>query len=185
MPTARDSVQAAVYNGIIYAIGGYAAGSRLTTVESYNPATNAWTTEAPLKVAKSDPGVGTVGASIYVGSGLGNNGGTTDNEKYAAKTNKWKSGAPAPIVQNAACASVVKGHLYMAGGADANGDPLATLESYDPKPVGGNLESMPQATIGAAGVTAANLLYCFGGASNGYPFGTGATFYANVQIYTP
>src|SRR5208283_3113795 len=81
MPTARDSLSAVVDKGIIYVIGGF-NGSRVATVESYNPATDTWTKEAPMLVGKSLPGVGLLGATIVAASGLGNSGWTGDNEGY-------------------------------------------------------------------------------------------------------
>ena len=60
MPTARNSLSAVVDKGIIYVIGGY-SGSRDTTVESYDPATNTWSEEAPLLVGKSTANVGLLG----------------------------------------------------------------------------------------------------------------------------
>ena len=53
-------VSPAVQNGIIYVIGGYAKGARTAgtaDIESYNAATDTWTPEAPLAVAKSLPAV--------------------------------------------------------------------------------------------------------------------------------
>ena len=49
MPTPRDSIYATVSKGIIYVIGGFSSGARLPTVESFNPATNQWTTKAPMR----------------------------------------------------------------------------------------------------------------------------------------
>jgi hypothetical protein len=49
MPTARG--QAAIVtgdDGLIYVMGGYAGSSLLTTVEAYNPVTDAWIARAPM-----------------------------------------------------------------------------------------------------------------------------------------
>ena len=54
MPTGRQDVAIAVVKNIIYVIGGANNVGRLNTVESYDPATDTWTTEAPLLIAKSE-----------------------------------------------------------------------------------------------------------------------------------
>ena len=61
MPTARWATEAVVEKNIIYVIGGVVNGSgngSITTVESYNPATNSWNEEAPLLVAQSQSSAG-------------------------------------------------------------------------------------------------------------------------------
>src|SRR5437660_1625792 len=56
MPTARDALAAASgVDGRIYAIGGEDDNVNLhstSTVESYNPATNSWSTVAPMPTAR-------------------------------------------------------------------------------------------------------------------------------------
>jgi len=70
MPTPRDSIDAVVANGIIYVIGGYNSSSdRLTTVESYNPATDIGLKRAPLSVGKSEPATGLLGSAIVAVGG--------------------------------------------------------------------------------------------------------------------
>jgi N-acetylneuraminic acid mutarotase len=56
MPTARNGLGlAAASNGRVYAVGGYAYGPSavwFATVEEYDPATNTWTTRAPMPTAR-------------------------------------------------------------------------------------------------------------------------------------
>jgi hypothetical protein len=88
MPAATASASAVVKNGIIYVIGGYANGGRTANVESYNPTTDAWTTEASLSVGKSGPAVGLLGSTIAAAGGLTNSGTVTgDNEGYNSTLN--------------------------------------------------------------------------------------------------
>src|ERR1700722_10261996 len=52
---ARDSVAAATGpDGRIYAIGGFDGSNHLDRVEAYDVATNTWSTEAPLPVARGN-----------------------------------------------------------------------------------------------------------------------------------
>ena len=90
MPTARWASEAVVEKttNIIYVIGGAANPSGngfLATVESYNPATNTWTEEAPMLVAKAQSAAGLIGTTIVVADGATNGQGTTgDTEAYDA-----------------------------------------------------------------------------------------------------
>ena len=90
MPTARGSVGAVADKNIIYVIGGY-NGSRLATVESYNPATNTWTEETPLLDGKSEPSLGVFGSTIVAADGYTSGGDNGDNEGYSTTTNAWKA----------------------------------------------------------------------------------------------
>src|SRR5260370_889622 len=48
MPTARDSLAAAVLNGNIYAIGGFSSNTPLDTEEVYDHVSNSWTTSSAI-----------------------------------------------------------------------------------------------------------------------------------------
>ena len=52
MATARDAVGVAVLDGKLYAVGGY-GGGHLSSVERYDPATNAWQAVAPMATARA------------------------------------------------------------------------------------------------------------------------------------
>ena len=60
---------------------------RAATVESYDPATDTWTEEAPLLVGKSEPTVGLVGTTIVAADGLTDTGDNSNNESYDVSTN--------------------------------------------------------------------------------------------------
>jgi hypothetical protein len=82
-------------SGNIYAIGGYSGGVGINTVEKYNPATNTWTTVAPMPTARAGlaAAVDSSGNIYAIG---GTNGGSPQNtvEKYNPSTNTWSSAAP-------------------------------------------------------------------------------------------
>lgn len=110
-----------VENNIIYVVGGINGSGRLSTVESYNPAANTWTEEAPLLVGKSEPSVGRVGNklvgfTILAADGFTLSGETGDNEGYNATTNTWTSLAPDPTARNGACSGGIGAKMYVAGG---------------------------------------------------------------------
>ena len=135
MPISNDSMYAVVENNIIYVIGGCCTGGsvRFSTVLSYDPATNVWSTLASLKVAKSQSAVALFGSTIVSAGGLlSSSDATTDNEGYTAATNTWTPLAPLPSARQAGCFEAAGGTLYFAGGHDVgNGNPVATMDAYD------------------------------------------------------
>jgi N-acetylneuraminic acid mutarotase len=182
MPTARCSAAAVVEKNIIYVIGGYSpsgGGTRLNTVESYTPATNTWTEEAPLLVGKSEPAVGLVGTTIVATGGYSSSGETGDNEGYSASMNSWKSFTSDPTVRNGACAGSIGPQMYVAGGTG----PLTLTESFKvSKNKWTTLAPMPQAAAVPGSAVYKGLLYCIGGSSSGV---IGQGILGNVQIYQP
>ncbi|MGB9195824.1 MAG: kelch repeat-containing protein [Terriglobales bacterium] len=185
MPIGRCSMGATVEKNIIYVVGGVANGERLTSVESYNPATNTWTEEAPLSVGKSEPAVGLVsGKTIIAADGFTSSGDNGDNEGYNAATNSWTSYKSDPTSRNAACGGGVGGTMYVAGGYSGGGPgtPASTLnESFKAaKNSWTTLAPMAQAAMFSAAALYEGELYCIGGQSS-YQ----GSVLGNVQIYEP
>jgi len=185
LPSARDSMGAVVENNIIYVIGGLdQSGNRLNTVESYNPATDTWTEEAPLLVGKSEPSVGLVGTTIVAADGFSPppSRDTGDNEGYDASTNTWTSLNADPVPRNGACGGGIGGRMYVAGGYDGLGDPDMNLtESFNlSKNSWKTLAPLPQATLVSGSAVYKRQLYCLGGAVS-----NGGGVLNNVQIYQP
>ena len=135
MPTARDRFALGDVNGILYAVGGQNySGDNLTTVESYNPTTNSWTTGLPaLPTGREDLAVASVNGLLYaIGGGNGANAlGTV--EAYSPTTNSWITGlASMPTARCNLSVGVVNGIIYAVGGDDGSQNPMATVEAYDP-----------------------------------------------------
>lgn len=97
MRSPRLFLAAASLNGSIYAVGGMpGAPSDLAVVEAYNPATDTWTTRAPMSrgraglalvgVNTSEPGCG--GYLYAIGGGWLNYTGTA--ERYNPSANRWE-----------------------------------------------------------------------------------------------
>jgi hypothetical protein len=122
-------------------------------VESYNPATDSWTEESPLLIAKEGASVGLMGTAltgftIVAADGYTNDFDSGDNEGYDAATNTWTSRTPDPEPRSFACAGAIGTRLYAAGGWDGNGDgpALTTVESFQlSKQSWKSLASEPQA----------------------------------------
>ncbi len=181
MPTARFSAEAVVEKNIIYVLGGDSNASgngNLATVESYNPATNTWTEEAPMLVAKSQSAAGPIGTTIVVADGGTNGGGSTgDNEAYDTATNTWKTLTADPASRYAPCHGSIGPKLYDVGGLFN----YTLNESFQlSKNKWTTLAPALQGNIFSASAVFKGQLYCIGGwASNGGPI------INNVQIYQP
>ncbi|WP_330481444.1 Kelch repeat-containing protein [Streptomyces sp. NBC_00724] len=129
----------------VYAVGGFDAGDNVVgTVESYNPATNAWSTVAPLTTPRAQLAAAAApcplaqkGTCIYaVGGNTGATVGTV--ESYNPATNAWSTVAPltTPRLLLAAaaahCPAGQKGTCVYAVGGDSGQGQLGTVESYNP-----------------------------------------------------
>ncbi len=90
MPTPRLGLAAATVNGIIYAVGGatesgfQSTHSFLSTVEAYDPATDAWTTTTPMPTPRSFLGTGVINDTLYAAGGTIRNTGLTTMEVFTA-----------------------------------------------------------------------------------------------------
>jgi N-acetylneuraminic acid mutarotase len=96
MPTARVYLAAATVNGVIYAAGGLPGSfTDLNTVEAYNPATDSWSTVAPMSIARGglalvgvDTGAPGCGGYLYaIGGGYLDY--TASAERYDPAANVW------------------------------------------------------------------------------------------------
>ena len=183
MPTARWGSEAVVEKttNIIYVIGGVinASGNgAITTVESYNPATNTWTEEAAMSVARGSSAAGLIGTKIVVADGA-NLGGqhTGDNEGYNTVANTWTSLVSDPQARYGTCFGSIGPKLYDVGGLfnyTLNEAFQLSKNSWT------TLAPAPQGNIFSASAVYKGQLYCIGGwASNGGPI------ISNVQIYQP
>jgi len=81
MPTGHDDLAAGVVNGRFYVVGG-SDPSGGTSLTAYDPATNAWTREAPTLTARTRSAAGVVGNILYVIGGGPDNPVVATNEAY-------------------------------------------------------------------------------------------------------
>lgn len=120
MSTGRAMPGAASLDGQIYAIGGFtSAGDALSTVESYDPATGRWRTNAPLPVP-----AGQITDAAHAGRTV---------QAYDPQTNTWQTRAPIPIPRaHPAVAPLGDGQIIAAGGGTKTHTPLSDVELYTP-----------------------------------------------------
>ncbi|MFI8105937.1 Kelch repeat-containing protein [Streptomyces sp. NPDC086023] len=131
----------------IYAVGGMVGFTNAITgaVESYNPATNAWSPVASIPTARASSGVtatacppGQSGTCVYVvGGGTPEIVGNVDS--YNPATNAWTAlpSLPRPRHRLAAAATtcppgMIGSCVYASGGSLTSSDATATFEALDP-----------------------------------------------------
>jgi len=178
MPTGRTFLGVGVVNGILFAVGGYAPGLYLSTVEAYDPSNDIWTTKAPMPTAQVGMAVGVVNGILYT---IG--GGPTYSAVYAYDpvANTWTSKAPMPTARSMLGAAVVNGIIYAVGGMDYQPSGLGTVEAYDPATNTWTTKAPMPTPRGYLGVAVVNgVMYAVGGdaAVSGSPVAT-------VEAYDP
>jgi N-acetylneuraminic acid mutarotase len=139
MPTGRSALGvAAAANGKIYAVGGtfvqtpgtFPVLAPSAAVEEYDPATNTWTTKAPLSAPRTGLALAAAnnGKLYAVGGSTG-----AKVEEYDPATNTWATRTPPQTARmDLALAAAADGKLYAVGGVPlAGAGPLAAVEAYD------------------------------------------------------
>lgn len=137
MPTPRAELGVAVLDGRLYAIGGE-SGSRLATVEVYDPATDTWTARAPMPTARAGLAVGAANGKIYaIGgrvTGDSNQPLSTVNEVYDPANDQWTTAAPLPLGTGRSCgrmAGASAGARVYVWPGQCSSPPRATLYEYN------------------------------------------------------
>ena len=133
MPTARGGAGAAVRNGRLVVVGGINGGDSLNAVEEYNPATDSWSTLAPLVVPRDNPAVAAVGDTVYAIGGRHRQVGANtlaSGEKLVVDT--WSPIAPMPTGRRAVGVGTIDGRVQVVGGEATGSDTFDVAEEYDP-----------------------------------------------------
>ncbi|WP_167856393.1 kelch repeat-containing protein [Hymenobacter metallicola] len=170
----------------IYVWGGYIGNSTSTvtefsSLEIYNPATNTWTTGAPVpKIMRGQACAVGADGQIYSISGVNNGSPTlTDTYRYNPATNVWTSVAPIPVGQwESAAATGQDGKIYVFGGTSNQLLTQIYTPSTNTWTTGAN---MPVGRHGHVAVTDANgLIHLIGGMTE-----LASAALASHSIYNP
>ena len=82
----------------VYAVGGHSDGvGRLSSVERYDPATNAWEAVAPMATARDSHAVAVLDGKLYAMGGNEEN--LSSVESYDPALNAWDAVAPMGTVE--------------------------------------------------------------------------------------
>jgi hypothetical protein len=132
LPEARSGLAAAVYDGMIYAIGGQTGTGVTGAVTRYIPATNVWQTLSPLPEPVTDIQAVVVGEKIYVPGGQTAAGAQTDLlEVYDPRRDIWEQKMHLPVAVSGYALAAFEGRLYLFGGQSGS-KILGDVYEYDP-----------------------------------------------------
>jgi len=180
MPTPRMLGSAHQVKDIIYVIGGtddpnFDSLTGVPTVEAYDPATDIWTTKAPM------PGPRLIFASCVLNGKIYIIGGFRKNfsdyldimEEYDPLTDTWTAKAPMPDRRVGVSAAAVGNKIYVIGGfgtEPVNMNPLASVIAYDPATDTWESKAPMSTAKSAMGIAVHNeKIYVFGGAEGWGP----------------
>ena len=183
MPTARGALGVAVYQGKIYAIGGYDGEQNSGATEIYDPQNDSWSTAAPLMAPRDHLAVTAAGSRIYAIGGRSNlkyRQNTSVVEAYDPVTNQWQYKANLPTARSGIGAGVIDGQIYVLGGESGEGT-FDHNESYLPDENHWVTQSpMPTARHGLGVAVVNDRLYAIGGGES-----PGASFSQINEIFIP
>jgi N-acetylneuraminic acid mutarotase len=132
MPTARNCLSTCVVDGIIYAIGGYGGGGRLSAVEAYNPDAGVWEKRKDMPTARDMLSTCAVDGIIYaIGGRDAALRCVSTVEAYDPATDTWTRKADMPTARRQFAVAVLNGIIYAIGGSDSI-KALSVVEAYDP-----------------------------------------------------
>jgi uncharacterized protein (TIGR03437 family) len=121
----------AVINNMLYAIGGANDSAALTVVEAYNPATDTWSTMAPMPIPSDSVNATVENNIIYVVGGYNTSSGRLATvQAYNPATNSWTVAAPLLVGKSESAIGLLGSTIVAAGGL-ANSGNTADNEGYD------------------------------------------------------
>ena len=197
MPTPREGAEAAVVDGKIYVVGGFASidnrGANIKifkTVEVYDPQTDIWEQKQDMSQSRLQFGIGVVAGKIYAigGANFFEDPWRLDYmEAYDPVTDIWIKRMKMPTRRDAIGIAVLNDKIYAIGGygwpALLQGGPvLATVEEYTPKINRWRIKrDIPNLKTGFSTVVVADEIYLIGG-HGGVAF---EEYLTTVEIYSP
>jgi N-acetylneuraminic acid mutarotase len=106
-------------DGKLHAIGGRfgASADKTDLHDIYDPATNSWTTGAPLPTARSGLAYTFYRNLVLVLGGELAPNTFVENEAYDPKTRGWRTLAPMPADRHGTAAATTGGSVYIAAGS--------------------------------------------------------------------
>ena len=128
----RSRPGVAVLDGKLYAVGGRNDDEdALSSVERYDPATNAWEAVAPLAAARGFLDVAVLDGKLYAVGGYNDDDGSLSSvERYDPAVDAWEAVAPLTLARFGARVAALEGKLYAVGGRiDNEEDDEAEVDS--------------------------------------------------------
>jgi len=197
MPTPRDGLGAAVFQGKIYYFGGRNVSKdysiSINVNEVYDPETNSWEIKTPMPTARSGLQASKVDEKIYLIGGRTESESSSSTVKsaqveiYDPTTDTWALGSPIPTAVAGYASTVLDGKIYIISGVARGSNYTNLTQIYDPKTDEWSFSapipmSVTTAVAGATtGTKAVKAIYVIGGSNATYPL---SGQYIN-QVYFP
>ncbi|MDR3081692.1 MAG: hypothetical protein LBV60_12330, partial [Streptomyces sp.] len=169
-PTSIMDPATGVYQGEIYAAGGYDGSGTTADAYRYDPVAQNWTALAPMNTARQAGASAFIdGKFIVTGGWAGNGRELSSTEIYDPKKNTWTQGAALPKAYGGMTRAVLQGKLYAIGGCINNGTlqgdcGRTDVQVYDPEQDRWDTAAnYPVAVSWASCGALAGKLYCAGG----------------------
>ena len=152
-----------VINGKLYQSGGIAGTRSVKTFTVYDPATDAFTTKAPLPIASASGVTAVISGKLYVLTGAGGNCSCTRTKRlfrYDPASDAWTALRAAPDAHIGGAGGMIGGKFYVAGGRDGAGGISDKVHVYNPATnTWKTLASLPEPAADVAGAVLSGKLY--------------------------
>lgn len=133
MTNRRCRAGVAVYNGQIWAIGGFNGSLRVRTVDIYDPIKGEWNPGPSMEARRSTLGAAVLNGKLYAVGGFDGSTGLDTAEVYYDKKKVWSRIADMNTRRSSVGVGVVGSFLYAVGGYDGTQRQcLSSVERYDP-----------------------------------------------------
>lgn len=136
MPTPRSGAAAVAANGRLYVIGGQQGSKFLTTSESLDVATGVWTTEPPVRLARSfsSTNAAAIDGTVYLIDGNPRGYCTNAADAFDSLTHAWRLLPAAPVARCHAAVLAANGVIYVLGGWNTSSTVhYVSVDRYDPR----------------------------------------------------
>ena len=128
----RSSMAVAIFEGKIIVIAGHSVMGALSSVEMFDPTTNAWSALSEKPTAVYDASAAVIGEKIYVPGGVTQDGTRTKvMEVFNPRKNTWEQAADLPVAISAYGLASYEGQIFLFGGSDS-AKALDFVWRYDP-----------------------------------------------------
>jgi N-acetylneuraminic acid mutarotase len=194
LPERLDHAAAAVYNGTLYVVGGYAREgfpgdpNPSDRLYIYNPSNDKWNEGKSMPQGRGALTANFINGTLYAVGGVDNSGVSNSNTAYDPLLDEWTDKTPMPTAREHLASAVVDGKLYVIGGrVNSFRHNLDANEVYDPKRDSWTaLEAMPSKRGGLAAASSANgNIYVFGGEEPDGTFNNNEKYDPNANIWMP
>jgi N-acetylneuraminic acid mutarotase len=133
VPTPRISSSSAIFNGLVYNVGGLATcGDSSNVMECFDPSANSWLSKASLPVPTRAAAVSVLDGFLYVVGGRSNSARFNIVQRYDPCKDNWTLVTSLHEERSGASLISCHGNLYAIGGRKDENTFLSSVECYSP-----------------------------------------------------